>query len=134
MGKCEAEHTAREVTQHFTSSWGSQKMPMPKKLKEDEEAPKEINSYSDGSLKNPVGNHWAIGGVGLWWPGRCDKERPLNEEEGKYLEHEWTKGGCMLWTSLNELSNSSTRCEAGGARWQSKVKDQSTQALTILPQ
>ena len=85
-------------------------MPLPKKLDETVEAP------SDGSLKNPVGNHWAIGGVGIWWPCRRIEERPLNNEEEKYLEHEWKYGGCMLWTSFNELSNSSTGCELGGAR------------------
>ena len=66
MDRCEAGHTAREVTQHYTNSWGSQKIPLPKQLDENVEAPNDINNYSDGSLKNPVGNHWAIGGVGIW--------------------------------------------------------------------
>ncbi len=80
MERCEAGHTAREVTQHYTSSWGSQKMPLPKKLDENAEAPFHINNDSDGSLKNPMGNHWAIGGVGIWWPSRKIEEKQLNKE------------------------------------------------------
>ena len=56
-------------------------------MNDDLKAPKQINSYSDGSLKNPTGNHWAIGGVGLWWPERKEDKEPLNKEESKYLEH-----------------------------------------------
>ena len=70
----------------------------------------------DGSLKKPVGNHWAIGGLGIWWPKRSKEEGPLHEEDGKYLEHEWRDGGCMQWSAFNERRNSSTRCEVGGAR------------------
>ena len=85
MDRCGADHTAREVTQHYTNSWGSQRIPLPKKLGEEVEAPKEINNYSDGSLKNPVGNHWAIGGIGIWWPNRRSEEKPINDEEEKSL-------------------------------------------------
>jgi hypothetical protein len=83
MGRCEPEHTAREIIQHYTSSWGSQKIPLPRKLEDNVVAPLDINNYSDGSLKNPVGNHWAIGGVGIWWPERKEQEKPLNNEEEK---------------------------------------------------
>ena len=58
----------------------------------------------------------AIGGLGIWWPGRCETVSPLNAKETKYLEHEWKYQGCMQWASFNELRNSSTRCELGGAR------------------
>ena len=34
----------------------------------------------------------------------------------KYMDYEWKDGDCMQWAAFNELRNSSTRCEAGGAR------------------
>ena len=114
--RCEADWTAREVIQQFTSSWGYRSMPKPKQLEEHEEAPAEPNCYSDGSLKNPIGNHWAVGGIGVWWPTRSEEGEPLNKEEETYMEYEWSEGGCMQWAAFNELRNSSTRCEAGGAR------------------
>ena len=40
----------------------------------------------------------------------------MNNIEMTYLEHEWKYQGCMQWASFNELKNSSTRCEMGGAR------------------
>ena len=79
-------------------------------------APDEPNGYSDGSLQNPIGDHWAIGGLGIWWPERCEIVSPLNVKENQYLEHEWKYQGCMQWASFNELRNSSTRCKLGGAR------------------
>ena len=89
---------------------------MPKPLDKNIEAPTEPNGYSDGSLKNPIGNHWAIGGIGMWWPNRKIEEEPLNKQEDAYTEHEWSERGCMQWAAFNELKNSSTRCEAGAAR------------------
>ena len=112
----DARWTAREVIQRHTSSWEYDDIEKPKKVEEGKEAPENPNCYSDGSLKNPVGNHWAIGGLGLWWPERKEECEPLNDKERTYMDHEWKYGGCMQWASFNELRNSSTRCEMGGAR------------------
>ena len=101
--RCEAECTAREVMQHCTSSWGYKNIENPNALDKHVEAPSKPNGYSDGSLKNPVGNHWAIGGIGIWWPNRKNEEEPLNEQEAKYSEHEWCQQGCMQWVAFNEL-------------------------------
>ena len=60
--KREAIWTAREVIQHYTSSWKNEDISKPKKLEDGIEAPDEPNGYSDGSLKKPIGNHRAIWG------------------------------------------------------------------------
>ena len=83
MGRCEPEHTAREIIQHYTSSWGSQKIPLPRKLEDNVVAPLDINNYSDGSLKNPVGNHWAIGGGGGWGYGGPEEKNKKSRSTTK---------------------------------------------------
>ena len=57
-----------------------------------------------------------MGGLGIWWPERCETVSPLSIKEAQYLEYEWKYQGCMQWAAFNELRNSSTRCELGGAR------------------
>ena len=41
----------------------------------------EPSAYSDGSVKNPRGMHWKMGGVGLWWRGRNLTDTPLTMAE-----------------------------------------------------
>ena len=103
VNKCEAEWTAREVIQHYTSSWQYDNICKPERITEGEVAPGEPNGYSDGSHKNPIGNHWAIGGLGIWWLERCEIVSPLNVKENQYLEHKWKYQGCMQWASFNDF-------------------------------
>ena len=69
-----------------------------------------MDAYTDGSMLNPKGLHWAIGGVGVWWPGR--KTYPT-EEEVNYAHCDIKPEGVMLWNVSNILKNSSTRREIG---------------------
>ena len=57
------ENTAREIIQQVTSSWRSVIIDLRKSMVDHIIAPGKPNGYSDGSLKNPVGNHWAIVGI-----------------------------------------------------------------------
>ena len=97
--KCKAEWTAREVIQNYTGSWGDDEMEKPTKMEGGSRAPEAPNGYSDGSLKNPIGNHWAIGGIGVWWPNRSEESEPLNPQELSYTEYEWKWQGCLQWAS-----------------------------------
>ena len=36
----------------------------------EQEAPVDINTYTDGSFQNPRSRIWSLGGAGVWWPGR----------------------------------------------------------------
>ncbi len=36
------------------------------------EVPEEPNLYTDGRVKNPTNQHWAIAGFGLWWPKQSE--------------------------------------------------------------
>ena len=58
----EERTTAREVVQYAKGAVETELYPMPQPCKE--KAPDEINTYTDGSLKNAKGNHWKIGGLG----------------------------------------------------------------------
>ena len=44
-------------------------------------APKKINVYSDGSVKNPHVAYWRTGGVGVHWPERSLEEIPVATTE-----------------------------------------------------
>ena len=63
--------TARELIQHLTKTEGCKDIPLPEQVKEGLCMPPEPNVYSDGSVKNPRGLHWKVGGVGVWWQNRC---------------------------------------------------------------
>ena len=65
----------------------------PERVEDGREAPEDHNCYCDGSLKHPVGNHWAIRGLGVWWPDRKEVCEPLNSKEERYMDHEWKYGG-----------------------------------------
>ena len=55
--------TAREVVRAIAMTEAEGRdLPKPKAI--DEEAPSEPNVYSDGSLKNPKGDFWSVGGGG----------------------------------------------------------------------
>ena len=91
------ECTARELTQMFTGNGeGKITVPMPRKCHQ--EAPLEINRYSDGSLLNVRGENWRIGGVGCWWPGRKEE---ANEEEKGFMRWKTEDGGMKSWNGFN---------------------------------
>ena len=92
MKEMDNDMTAREVVQMFTEPATSEVTPQPGRC--DEQVGEKPNVYTDGSLKNPAGLHWAIGGVGVWWPGRI--ERPT-EQEMQYSHCESKEEGTALW-------------------------------------
>ena len=84
-------HTAREIVQCLAAPHcNSEQLPMPLTVspppcKEQLEKP---NVYSDGSLHNPSSMHWRLGGIGVYWPGRCLRDSPLTEAEQRYTRSE----------------------------------------------
>ena len=107
---------AREYVQHHTDNAGCEQLPQPDPVTIDQEIPEKTNVYSDGSLRNPRGLFWHIGGIGVWWPHRNLEEQPLTPNETKHTRHEYKEGyGMKMWNSFNGLSGSSTRCEIGAA-------------------
>ena len=84
------EITARELVQMYTNPEIYEEMFGPEMC--NEVVDEELNGYTDGSMLNPRGHHWAIGGIGIWWPNR---EEPT-EQEKKYAHVEKTsKAQCF---------------------------------------
>ena len=102
------EMTAREVVQMYTGPTSHEELPNPSFCAE--HAAETPNAYTDGSMLNPKGLHWAVGGVGVWWPARTKEP---TEDEVAYAHCDNKDGGLMLWNIFNTLKNSSTRCEIG---------------------
>jgi hypothetical protein len=69
------------------------------------EVPEEPNLYTDGGVKNPTNQHFAIAGFGLWWPKQ--KEVAPNP----YLQAKVEEHGTAMWAGLRGNSVSSTRTE-----------------------
>ena len=70
--------TAREIMQKLLHDEGLEDLPLPEWI-ENKAPTQNPNVYSDGSLKNPgVGPHWMVGGIGAWWPGRREEDRPMS--------------------------------------------------------
>jgi hypothetical protein len=107
--------TARELIQYLTMTEGCKDLPLPEKVKEGLSMPKEPNVYSDGSVKNPRGLHWKVGGVGVWWKNRNLDDEPVTETEEKFMHYQMCGNDLNLWTCFNDTQNSSTRCELGAA-------------------
>ena len=78
MIKLDEEMTAREMIQMFTGGEGYEDIPNPEKC--EERAESKPNVYTDGSMLNPKGLHWSIGGLGIWWPGKQKAARTAEEE------------------------------------------------------
>ena len=73
--------TARELMQQLTRTKVCHDVPLPEKISEGACLPEDPNVYSDGSVKNPRGLHWKVGGVGVWWRNRCIERNPLTQAE-----------------------------------------------------
>jgi ribonuclease HI len=74
--------------------------------------PEQINVYSDGSWQNPLTYHFALGGAGVWWPGR---KHWLNNAEDELAIIEKHDDGVRLYTPIGGFSGSSTRTELAAA-------------------
>ena len=95
MANLDNHMTAREVVQIFTTTEGYEEIPKPKKC--DQKSPERPNAYTDGSMLNTKALHWAIGGLGVWWPGR--KNGPT-EAEKAVAHSEQEEKGLMLCAVL----------------------------------
>ena len=76
-----------------------------------ENAPDDINVYSDGACTNPTRTQFSLIGAGVWWERRSLIEHPLSqaEQELGYVEHR--DDGIMLISTLAGFGSSSTRAE-----------------------
>ena len=81
----------------------------------DQPSPLAINVYTDGTLKHPRLQDWALGGMGVWWPNRQLNVQPLNRNEDTYAHATAENKGVSLWGTLNGTKASSCRTEIAGA-------------------
>jgi hypothetical protein len=113
----EMQMNARQFVRYLRGTVPPQTWSMPQPCTD--RPPEKVNVYSDGSLKNPHSQMWALGGLGIWWPGRQLEEKPLSWAE-KEFSHPcvcpaWLdrqpQDGTMLVGALTGQRCSSTRTE-----------------------
>ena len=83
--------------------------------------PQTVNVYTDGSWLNGCNRHFALGGSGVWWPGRaltrndlndkCHTVNPLTPAELELGYYRQETDGVAIFTSIGGFSGSSTRTE-----------------------
>ena len=100
---------ARQVFNKVRDQITFKKLQMPSRCQE--QAPKEINVYSDGSYLNGRRRTWAMGAAGVWWPGRQSDPEHDAVSEGDIAYGEQCRGGLKLFTNLAGYGCSSTRAE-----------------------
>ena len=105
--------TAREIIQMHIHNNDYRSIPTPERT--DQEAPEKINVFSDGSVKNPHVAYWMTGGIGVYWPERSLEDIPLTDTETQFMRHRINEKGFTAWNVYNDLQNTSTRTEIGGA-------------------
>ena len=73
--------------------------------------PIDINVYTDGSWQFPLRHYFALGGNGVWWPGRDISRHRVREAELElsYVVQECE--GVTLCTNIGGFAGSSTRTE-----------------------
>ena len=110
---CDNRITARELIQLQIHNNSYETISTPERS--EGSAPKKINVYSDGSVKNPHAAFWRTGGIGVHWPTRSLEYIPLTATEKKFMRHRTDEQGYTAWNVYNDLQNSSTRTEIGAA-------------------
>ena len=75
--------------------------------------PHKPNVFTDGGLKHPDSNLWALGGFGIWWPDTDGFED--GHQLHKFTHQEALDQGILMWGSLPGLGCSSTRTELAAA-------------------
>ena len=84
---------------------------LPEKIHED--PPTAKNVYTDGALKNPVTQLYALAGHGAWWPGKVNDDHII--PGNRTLVHtEVKEGGVATWAPFKVVWHSSTRAELAG--------------------
>jgi len=83
--------------------------------------PQEVNVYTDGSWLNSCNRQFALGGAGVWWPGRalnrnhlnakCTIINPISPAEADLGFYRQEAEGVAVYTRIGGYSGSSTRTE-----------------------
>ncbi len=99
--------TARQAFQAIKGVGGTFDFAMPDRC--NEEAPRAINVYTDGSLTSSKAPEYGLLGAGAWWPGRNLEQKPLTIAEDNYAYEQVSSKGVKLYTYLGGFGGSSTR-------------------------
>ena len=83
--------SAREYVQIDTAPEKCEEMEDPQRC--EDRAPETPNGYTDGSMFNPRGLRWKIGGLVVWWFGR---KVAITTKDAKYAHHQQREDGTMF--------------------------------------
>lgn len=77
-----------------------------------DEAPEEINVYTDGSMTNPKIRFYGLLGYGAFWPRRSESTQDIDNDEMVLADgHRFDNDGMTIYGHLKGLRGSSTRAE-----------------------
>ena len=102
---------ARQIFTKIRGSRVREKLTLPRRC--DDEAPDDVNVFSDGSFQFGRRPIYGLGAAGVWWPGRKAVNDVLSvgeEELGVCTQEE---DGLSICTCLPGFGSSSTRAEIG---------------------
>ena len=102
-------HSARQVFTLLKQLRGPPHMPLPWTCPRT--APTAINVYTDGSWQLPLVYYFALGGAGVWWPGRQLHKHKISRGEAELAYASEEADGVRLATNIGGYSGSSTRTE-----------------------
>ena len=80
-------------------------------MKCENNAPEQINVYSDGNLINTRTNSFKIAGAGVWWPNRKFNENQFSEAKRDMALYDKKEVGLELSAAIAGMGGSSTRAE-----------------------
>ena len=116
---CDPKDRAQQVCHKLKA--GRQHIVMPTPYRCTRQLPQEVNVYTDGSWLNSSNRHFALGGSGVWWPGRalargdlndrCTFVNPLSPAELEIGYYRQEADGVSIFASIGGYSGSSTRTE-----------------------
>jgi hypothetical protein len=114
VGTAVPNMNSRQFMQHFRGSFTAPAFTVEVAPCE-ESYPEVINVYTDGSVKNPAHRLYALGGAGVWWPGRCLTDHPLSTHELEATGCSQESNGVKFWGLVGGPRIDSTRTEIAGA-------------------
>ena len=113
--------SARQAFNQLRQNNGDNSRTMPAKCSQN--APDEINVFTDGSWLFPLKQFLGLGGAGVWWKGRTINRnyneennaslsyKPLSIAEQEMAHWEPTSEGLRIYTKVGGFGGSSTRTE-----------------------
>ena len=90
LNSINTELNARQVFSIMRANKGSKMHDLPERC--DEDAPYEINCYTDGSWLFPLKTYMGLGGAGLWWPERGTPNDPKHRNPNEISNNEYNLG------------------------------------------